>query len=272
MANFNYLGTNVVYELAGTGPTLVFVHGFCEDSRIWDDFKKPFLDQYQILTFDLPGFGQSDINGSFSIKGYAQLLKALVDHLEIKTFTLIGHSMGGYASLAFAEDYSSYLNGLGLFHSHPYPDTADKKAHRSKSMEFVERNGSAPYVAQVIPNLFAPDYAKANAEFVDDLVQKAALYPSAGLTNALAAMRDRPDRSGVLKTNEVPVLFILGKLDTAIPYDGSIAQTILPNIAQVELMETVGHMGMFEATEQTQEMLKTYLQLVHSFGETPRKI
>lgn len=263
MAEFNYQGHQVVYEQTGEGPDLVFVHGFCEDRRMWADFQQPFTQQYRVLTFDLPGFGESSIAGKLSIRDFAELLKALLDELKINACVLLGHSMGGYIGVAFTELYPELLSGLGLFHSHVYADTEEKKAARSKSVEFVERNGSVPYVGQVIPSLFAEAFAKANPELVEDLVTKAHAYPPAGLINALEAMRDRPDRSAVLKELDIPVLFILGKEDQAIPYEASIAQTVLPPITAVHLLEGIGHMGMFEAPEQCREIWRDFLDLVN---------
>ncbi|MCB0640910.1 MAG: alpha/beta hydrolase [Phaeodactylibacter sp.] len=262
MAEFNYQGHQVVYEQTGEGPDLVLVHGFCEDRRMWADFQQPFTQQYRVLTFDLPGFGESSIAGKLSIQNFAELLKALLDELKITSCVLLGHSMGGYIGVAFAELYPDMLSGLGFFHSHVYADTEEKKSALSKSVEFVERNGSVPYVGQVIPSLFAEAFAQANPDLIADLVTEAHAYPAAGVINALEAMRDRPDRSAVLKELDIPVLFILGKEDQAIPYEASITQTVLPQIAQVELMEHVGHMGMFEALKQTQTQWWNFLHLV----------
>jgi len=263
MASISYKNSEIHYKLEGAaGPALVLLHGFCEDSRIWDDFKQPFLSTYRVLTLDLPGFGQSSIAEACSIQDMGDTLKAVLDAAQIEKCLLIGHSMGGYIALAFAERYASYLAGLGLFHSHAYADTEAKKAARSKSVEFVERNGVATFVAQIIPSLFPKDFSTKQAALVEDLIKKAESYPSMGITNALLAMRDRPDRSGVLEAIPVPVLFILGKLDEAIPYEASIQQTVLPNRASIHLLEDVAHMGQFEAMEETQHIVQNFLGFV----------
>lgn len=265
MASIRFKSSEIFYELKGEGEAvLLLLHGFCEDSRIWDDFKQPFLHEYRVLTLDLPGFGQSTIAEAFSIQDMAEVVKAVLDEVRVEKCLFVGHSMGGYVALAFAERHVSHLNGLGLFHSHAYADTEEKKAARTKSAEFVERNGVPPFVAQIIPSLFPKDFPQSQAALVADLVNKAEQYPSMGITNSLLAMRDRPDRSGVLEAIPVPVLFVLGKLDEAIPYEASIRQTVLPSRASIHLLEDVAHMGQFEAMEETQHVVQHFLEFVYA--------
>jgi pimeloyl-ACP methyl ester carboxylesterase len=73
-------------------------------------------------------------------------------------------------------------------------------------------------------------------------------------------MKNRPDRSDVLRQIPCPVLFIIGKLDGAIPWENSMAQTHLPAVADIHILEKVGHMGMFEATKQTQGIVRQFVQ------------
>ncbi|MFT4972857.1 MAG: pimeloyl-ACP methyl ester carboxylesterase [Saprospiraceae bacterium] len=249
------------FSVQGKGRPLVLLHGFCEDSRMWDDFLTLFT-RRKIVRIDLPGFGESEIQDEPSIEGMATSVKAVLDHLKIDKCVLIGHSMGGYVSLEFAKKYEEQLLGLGMFHSHPYEDSEEKKKDRSKSIDFINRNGHIHYIKQVIPSLFAFDFSKGYQFEVNKMLYNAAQYSPEGIISALEAMQRRADNSAVLEAIDCPVLFIIGKEDTALPMKESLNQTALPNIADIHILPSIGHMGMFEAKRKTAKIIKNFLSNV----------
>jgi pimeloyl-ACP methyl ester carboxylesterase len=262
MREMSFRRQKLAFSVQGEGPALFFIHGFGEDSRVWDDFAKPFLSRHTVVCPDLPGFGHSPTLPGAGIDDMAEAVHAVAEHLGLSDITLIGHSMGGYVSLAFAEKWPEQVRALGLFHSHPYPDGEDKKENRLKSMDFVRRHGSAPYVAQLIPGLFAPAFAQRNPEVIRHLTDRAAAYDPEGIAQALDAMRLRPDRSEVLKNAPFPVIFLIGTEDQAIPAELSKQQTALPPVASIHYLEGVGHMGMFEAEKEVQDILEKFIELL----------
>jgi pimeloyl-ACP methyl ester carboxylesterase len=246
----------------GAGSALVFLHGFCEDARIWDDFAAPFREKYRVIGIDLPGFGRSAAAPGISIAGMAEAVKGTLDEVSVSEMTLIGHSMGGYVALEYARRWPETLRALGLFHSHPYADSEEKKEARLKSADFVRRHGSLPFVAQLIPSLFAPDFARKNQGIVQELVQRAATYDPEGIATALEAMRNRSDLSAILQNAIFPVLFLIGAEDQAIPAELSKRQTTLPPVASIHYLPGVGHMGMLEAPEVTQGIFRNFLKIL----------
>lgn len=252
----------IAYTTKGKGFPLVLLHGFCEDSTVWDEFKTDLLEEnYKVIAIDLPGFGKSELAAEeVSMSDFAEVVHAVVEELALEKIILIGHSMGGYAGLAFAEKYGGKLAGLGLFHSHPYPDSEEKKAGRQKGIDFIKRQGHVLYVKQLFPNLFAPTFVKSNAFLLEKLTFRASRYRSEGIIAALAAMKNRPDRSEVLKNIQVPVLFIIGGKDTTVPAEQSLEQTHLPAVSSVHLLEKVAHMGMFEARKQSQLIVRQFVE------------
>lgn len=251
----------IAYQSKGRGPAVVLLHGFCEDSTIWNEFKTDLLEEkYRVVCIDLPGFGASDTIEGASISKMAAAVAAVIDEIGLTQFILIGHSMGGYVSLAYAEKHSDKLLGLGLFHSQPYPDSEEKKAGRQKNIDFISSFGHILFVKQLIPKLFTDKFAKSQAFLVDKLIYRASQYDSKGIVTALEAMKDRPDRSAVLTTFPKPVLFIIGKEDGAIPAENSLEQTHLPTQASIHVLEKVGHMGMFESKKQTQKILRQFVE------------
>lgn len=256
----NYQNRKVAYRSEGKGEPVVFLHGFCEDSKVWLEFTEDLREeQYRVITIDLPGFGQSEVGAEASIDYYAGAVTAVLDELSVVKTTLIGHSMGGYVGLSLAESQPDRLRGLGLFHSHPYADSEEKKANRAKSIEFIERQGHFLFVKQLVPHLFSTRYAGSHPFQVDTVIHRAARFPQAGIIHGLEAMINRPDRAEVLRNLSCPVLFIIGKEDTAVPISYSLSQTTLPATASVHVLDKVGHMGMYEATRQTQLMVRQFV-------------
>jgi len=252
----------VAFQLAGKGETVVLLHGFCEDRRIWMEVEEE-LHRYNFrtLSIDLPGFGNSDLLQQVhpSIEDYAADVYAVIQHIKLASCFLLGHSMGGYIALAIAEKYPVLIRGLGLLHSHPYSDTDEKKADRQKQIKFIEETGHLLYIKQLIPKLFTPRFSSSNPFTLDTLIHRASGTNERGLIDALTAMISRPDRTAVLQKCSVPVLFIIGKDDTTIPTTASLAQILLPEISSIHLLDKVAHMAMLEASRQTQLIIRNFL-------------
>ena len=259
MPAIEYQQRKVFYQVEGKGFPLVLLHGFCEDHRVWDELVEQ-LDLGRILRIDLPGFGQSAPLERGSIDDFAAGVKAVLDELRIDRCVMVGHSMGGYTTLAFAERYPEYLAGWGLFHSHPFADTEVTRINRAKSREFIQRNGSIPYVKQLFPKLFPPSFLTSQRYISDRLTHWASQFPTEGIQGGLEAMAKRPDRTDVLRHSEVPVLFILGDQDELIPFHQQLAQTHLPDIAQIHVFPKVGHMGLLEAPKKGAAAIQQFYQ------------
>jgi pimeloyl-ACP methyl ester carboxylesterase len=245
----------------GEGIPIVFLHGFCEDSSVWNDFLVNFPNE-QLISIDLPGFGKSDPQKNCSISDMAAIVNSVLEDLNIKECILIGHSMGGYVALEFAKLYSEKISGLGLFHSQAFADSTEKKITRRKSIEFIQKNGSILFVKQLIPKLFASQFGSKSSLTISKLVLTASQYTKDGIINALEAMMQRVDNQEVLKKINVPVLFIVGKEDLAIPKENSFSQLALPTISDIHILNGVGHMGMFEAEKECVSILKNFIDFV----------
>jgi len=252
------------YEVLGNSLPVMLVHGFTEDRRIWDPLLGGIKDKYKWILPDLPGSGWSLFNGALSqLKDFADVLKVIADHEKISRFVLIGHSMGGYISLAFAEKYPEMLLGLGLFHSTSYPDPADKKEAREKNIRFIQKNGSSLFIEQSIPGLFSDGFKATHPEEVLSLVDRYSNFTPDSLVLYLDAMKQRPGTTGVLKSITSPVLFIMGEEDKAVPLKDGLEQCHLPQIAYIHILTHTAHMGMIENTSLCNSIVDRFL------GEIP---
>lgn len=249
------------YVQKGDNIPLVFIHGFCEDSGIWDDFLINFQNEY-LICIDLPGFGKSEYQKDCTIQDMASIVDNVLKKLNINKYILTGHSMGGYVTLEIARRFPEKILGLCLFHSQPFADSSEKKENRQKSIDFIQDNGSIYFVKQLIPKLFASKFGSESSLVISNLIHTASQYPANGIINALKAMIQRTDNQEVLKNVEFPVLFIVGDEDQAIPIEYSFKQLALPNIADIHILNGVGHMGMFEAKHECVSILQDFIAFV----------
>ena len=248
------------YQIKGNGTPLVLLHGFCEDSRIWQDWLNYFSEQ-SIICIDLPGFGQSDVSADNSTTNMAFSVQAVLEDYGVEQCVLLGHSMGGYVALEFAKQFPKYLRGLGLFHSHPYADTEEKKRGRQEGIDFIRTYGHIYFVKQLFPNLFPPLFARSNQMEMDKLIFRATQFDPAGIIGGLECMRDRQDHSDTLANITCPVLCILGALDQVVPPQ-HFDQIVLSDIMDVHILPKVGHMGMFEKPKKTRKIVHNFLEFV----------
>lgn len=253
-----YKNKKLSYQINGEGPCLLFVHGFCEDQRMWESFVEEFSEGYTLLIPNLPGFGQSEAHEQLSIAEMAEAMQAILVAEQIPVVAWVGHSMGGYVGLAFSELYPELLSGLCLFHSHPFEDSEAKKENRRKSMAFIEKNGSKKFVQELIPMLFSKEFRLLQKPLVASFTAIAEEQSQKGILAATQAMIDRPDRRIILQNTEVPVLSILGEQDQVIPQD--LSWVNLAPSALTVLIEEAGHMGFLEAPNQCLAALEGWLE------------
>lgn len=254
-----YQAEDIFYKTEGKGFPVFLIHGFCEDHTVWDEFKKPLLDRYKIITPDLPGFGKTKLKGATEIEGMADAVKSIADKEKLSKIILIGHSMGGYVTLAFAEKYPELLSGFALFHSICFPDDEVKKVNRKKVADFVLKNGTTLFMKELYDTLFSKEFISLNTELVNGLVSHFSTFSPEGIANASLAMSHRPDRSFVLKESSVPVLFIVGKQDGVFKLERSMQMVHLPEVSEAILLENTVHMGMFEEREKSQQAVLNWL-------------
>jgi len=241
-----YKGRKISYRVNGKGRPVLFVHGFGEEANVWKDLTAHLKDRYLIIIPDLPGSGESELIPDMSIEGMAETLHEIVQAEKLHTCTLIGHSMGGYITLAFAEKYQNRLDAFGLFHSTSYADNDEKKATRRKGIAFIKEHGAFEFLKAVTPNLFSPQTKEENNTLIEKQIAGLSRFTPDVLVAYYEAMIGRPDRTDILRQTLVPVLFIIGKWDNAVSPDDCLKQSHLPGISYIHLLPQSGHMGMLE--------------------------
>lgn len=230
--------------------TVVLIHGFGEDSQIWENIAAGLEKDYHLIIPDLPGSGKAieDIDG-ITMENMAEFIKALLDKENIAACSMIGHSMGGYITLAFAEKYPEMLNRFGLFHSTAFADSDEKKEARKKNIDFIHRHGSGKFQEQSVPKLFSKETNDKNPAIIRTIIDRYRNFSPDSLVHYTAAMMNRADRIHVLKSFPKPVLFIMGEHDTAVPLEQGLKQCSVPEFSYIYIATRSGHMGMLEEPE-----------------------
>lgn len=249
------------YTISGTGKEdLVLLHGFMEDLTIWDEMEQKLSKNFRIIKIDLPGHGKSETLSNTSMETMAEKVKEVLDHLETSELHILGHSMGGYVSLAFAEQFPKDLKSLTLFFSTVLADDEEKKETRRKSLKMIEENLEA-YVDASIPGLFS-EYERDLMEEKISLAKKIALATNKqGAKNAQLAMAERPDRTEILDKLDAKILIIAGKHDNAVKTDALMNST--PNKTNIKTyILDCGHNGYWEKPAICAEIINT--ELLHN--------
>ena len=217
-----FQNTSIYYSTKGTGNPLVLLHGFLESSKIWEPFIPGLAVKRQVICIDLPGHGRSGLISEVHSMGLmADVVKAVLDHLEISSATILGHSMGGYVALAFCEKFPQSSSGIILLKSTPVEDTAEKKINRDRSVDVVKRNKKA-YIDAAISGLVTPENnIKFKAE-IDKIKDQANTFLTNGITAALLGMKIRTNKTEVLKNFNKLKIMVSGKKDPIMPHNEAI--------------------------------------------------
>ncbi|HWB63359.1 MAG TPA: alpha/beta hydrolase [Chitinophagales bacterium] len=269
--SIDFKGATGYYRSFGKGPVVMLVHGFIEEGAMWDTTAKALQKNYKVLVPDLPGFGASPLAKGhlpLSMELYAEYLLAILKQEKVKKLVLLGHSMGGYIALYFAEKYGSMLAGFGLVNSHCFEDSAQKKINRKKGIAFVKQHGTRVFVTELYNSIFHESFKKKNPQnrtLIKKLVAQALKYSPEAIMAANAAMMHREDKSEVLKNATVPVLFINGKDDESAPIAYTLKQAAYPKIADIHFFSNCKHMCVFERRRETIAAINGFCGLAWHF-------
>jgi pimeloyl-ACP methyl ester carboxylesterase len=234
------------YQEFGKGQTVILLHGFAESSIIWNSIIDYLKNQFHLIALDLPGFGKSPkYKSEFQLIEIAQLIDDFLIEKDVKEYHLVGHSLGGYISLAMASKNHRPLKSLVLFHSTAMADTEEKIRTRNKIQSFIQKHGSLPFLESFIPPLF---YKESNT-WVDVLLQDAKEINPETLIAYTRAMRDRPAYTELLANLTCKIMVIAGDQDTILPIESLQKQTQILQKSHFLPLHNVGHMGMLELPE-----------------------
>ncbi len=250
------------HEISRNGKkNLVLLHGFMENSSIWNDLEKNLSKNFTLIKIDLPGHGQSKLYHEINSMDFmAEKVKEVLDFLKIEKINILGHSMGGYVSLAFADKFPKFIESLTLFFSTTLEDNEEKKQIRRRSIAVIDENFET-FVKTSIPNLFSnteKDVLEGKIELAKEIAK---FTDKEGVKAAQLGMAERPDRTEILENLDAKILIIAGQHDNAVKTDSLIE--VIPDKTNIKTyVLDCGHNGHWEKPTVCAEIINT--ELLHN--------
>lgn len=254
-----YLGEEIEIEVLGKGPALIFLHGFLGNKELFKPLAKRFVSSNKVVIIDLPGHGNSSsLAYVHSMELMAKMVKAVLDQLKIRRVTLVGHSMGGYVSLAFAELFTDQVKSMVLVNSTAAADTKEKINSRTQFIALLKKNKDKA-LRMLVPTFF--NYkAVRQRQWIKSYLKSAERADLRGIVAAVEGMKKRAEREIVLKFAPYPFLIIGSKFDTVITSDALIQQAQLNSLGNFVELKNSSHMSFMEEEAELFKVIKTFLK------------
>ena len=255
---FSYKNTSVNFTSKGTGKTVVLLHGFLENSTMWNSVTQALSKKYRVVCIDLLGHGKTENHGYIhTMQDQAEMVIAVLKHLRLRKYVLVGHSMGGYIALEIANLVPENIKGLCLMNSTALPDTQEKKINRDRAIVAVKQNYKT-FVRIAIPMLFSEKNRAIFTSEIKAITNEALKMTPQGIIAALEGMKIRKDNTSVYKSANFPIQMIIGKQDPALDYDSLIVQTKETKVQVVEFPD--GHMSHIENKDAFETSLAAFVK------------
>ncbi|GBE67326.1 4,5:9,10-diseco-3-hydroxy-5,9,17-trioxoandrosta-1 (10),2-diene-4-oate hydrolase [Mycobacterium sp. MFM001] len=258
------------YHEAGSGPTIVLLHGGGPGASSWTNFSRNIAvlaQHFHVLAVDQPGYGHSDKraeHGQFN-RYAARALKGLFDQLELGRVPLVGNSLGGGTAVRFALDYPDRAGRLvlmgpgGLSVNLFAPDPTEGVKRLGKfSVEPTREN------LEAFLRVMVYDQKLITPELIDQRFELASTPESLAATIAMGKSFAGADFEAGTMWREVyrlrqPVLLIWGREDRVNPLDGAlVALKTIPRV-QLHVFGQCGHWAQVEKFDEFNKLTIDFL-------------
>ncbi|MEI6142161.1 MAG: alpha/beta hydrolase [Mariniphaga sp.] len=258
-----YLSNYKVFtKVVGTGSPILLLHSYWGNHTLFNHLVEKLSKKNKVILIDLPGHGKSGPPpNNYTFNQYALVINELLCNLLIsEKVSIIGHSMGGYAALAFAAKYPEKILSLVLMHSPLRQADIQSIKQREREAKFL-MNGKKDLLLQVtISSNFAPGNSEKMSKELDALNQSACEVSLEGALGAIHAINNRMDAIPILEKANYPVLIIIGKYDKVYRAEEQLSDACLIPQAKVLFLEHSGHLGFWEEEVLVLERLGKFLE------------
>jgi pimeloyl-ACP methyl ester carboxylesterase len=260
LKQIQFKNTSISYSDTGKGTAIVLLHGFLENQSMWDNYIPTFSKKNRVITIDLLGHGETECLGYVhSMEDNADAVHAVLAELRIRKALLVGHSMGGYVALAFAELYPENVKGLVLLNSTARADSEERKLNRDRAIRAVKQNYIG-FVGLAVANLFSENNRERLAEEIEYTKKEALKTPLQAIVASLEGMKIRNDREVLFHLTTFPKLLILGEKDPVLPHQETKQQVENTEVQLIVFPD--GHMSHIENEEELTAVLLKFFKNV----------
>ena len=254
-----FKNTTISFTDQGKGTAVVLLHGFLENKQMWNAFIPELSKRNRVIAIDLLGHGATECLGYIhTMEDQADMVQSILQELKIRKVVLIGHSMGGYIALAFAELYAENVKGIILLNSTSKADSEERKINRDRAIVAVKQNYSN-FIRMSIANLFSESNRERLTEVIEQVKIEALKTPLQGIVASLEGMKIRKDREIILHFASYPIQLVLGKKDGVLIYEDNLDQ-----IEGTKVQLTTFEAGHMSHIENETELLALLLQFLRS--------
>ena len=254
----DYKNAVIFYTDQGKGTVVVLIHGFLENSTMWDKITPELSKRNRVITIDLLGHGKSDCLGYVhSMELFAETIAAVLKELRIRKCILVGHSLGGYVALAFAEQHPQKVKGLCLMNATSNEDNSERKSLRLRANKMISNNFTN-MVRMSFANLFGPKSKTIFKEEMELAISEALKTPVQGYIAAQEGMQLRVNRNHILTENTFKKLLIIGEKDPVLDFKTSLKEAEKTNSKIIVFPD--GHMGHIENKLALSDALTDFLK------------
>lgn len=260
MKAIHFKNVPVGYSDTGKGAAIIFLHGFLENRGMWAPFADALSGRYRVICIDLLGHGDTPPVGYVhAMEDNADLVHHVLLALKIRKAALVGHSMGGYVALAFAELFPDMVRGIALVNSTARPDSDERKANRDRAVKAVKENHET-FVRMSIANLFSEENRERLSLEIEEVKREALRTPLQGIVASLEGMKIRNDREVLLHFGPYPIMLVLGQKDPVLNFEETISQAEGTKVELVTFPD--GHMSPIENQKDLLRALKDFLKKI----------
>ncbi|KXF83451.1 alpha/beta fold hydrolase [Enterovibrio coralii] len=270
MKTFTRHGKTMAYQDIGNGPVLLFGHSYLWDSAMWQPQVDVLSQTYRCLVPDFWAHGQSESmpTETKSLVDYADDMLALMDHLEIESFSIVGLSVGGMWGTELALKAPARVKTLVLMDTFVGYEPEITKLKYFGMLDIIENARVVPaeLVDAIAPLFFASNASDANPELVSGFRQRLqGLEGDAAkhITEVGRIVFDRRDTFDDIENLTLPTLIMVGAEDKPrSPLESMLMHDAIDGSEYIIIPEA-GHISNLEKPEFVTEALKTFLGKHH---------
>ncbi|MCB4757238.1 MAG: alpha/beta hydrolase [Elusimicrobia bacterium] len=251
----------LAFTKEGSGLPLVFIHAYPLSRKMWDHHQRAFSKNYQFVSLDMPGFGESPLeNSEIKMEGMAKEILSSLDGLGIKDQAIFtGVSMGGYILFQLYKLAPDRVRGLILAATRAKADSEEGRKNRENMVIIINNQGVSGLAEKMIPSLFGRMTLKDRRDLVDK-VRSWILEGSPGAAvSAQKGMAARPDSTALLSSIDVPTLVLAGADDAVVPVAEMKEMANLIPGAWFDVIEGAGHLMNLEKPLEFEERILNFV-------------
>lgn len=252
-----FRGEQLAYQDKGKGRAIVLIHGFLANGDLWKAFSSRLSKNYRLIIPDLAGHGDSAALGYVhSMELLAESIQSLLQELKIRKAIFVGHSLGAYVALAFAEKKPDQVLGLLLINSTAKGDSAVRKRSRNQLIQLIKTNRNKA-IELLLPTFFKKRNRKTTYH-IRAYAKMANKCDLQGILATIEGMKRRKEREIVLKFAPFPFAYLAGGQDEILPHKVLQAEAKLGENGSFAMIEESGHILPIEYPEYTFRAIKLF--------------